>query len=211
MFLVSLALVIASAGYTYVGGTNGSLALSYRGDQIWVYGSTPQGPFVFHGSTAALAAWADSASVTSVPKGTTARFSYFDDWLRDTILVELTRLSGDPDPAFQCTATVGRSSRGVVLSPDSARRFLALLHGPPPVASALPPDPRDAAYFDFQVEKQARPTPQSLSPKYPEPARVAGISGEVLAQFVVDTLGFVDLSTFRVIKSTGPWFTSAVQ
>ncbi len=210
MFLASLAFVLASVGYTYVGGTNGTLALWYGGNQIWVYGSSSQGPFVFHGPAAMLAVWADSASVTSVPNRTTARFSYFDASVRDTVLVELTRLSGDPDAAFQCTATVGRWSGGVLLSPDSARRFFALLHGPPPpVASAPPPDVAPP-YFNFQVQKQALPTPHSAPPIYPAPLRVANISGEVLTQFVVDTMGLADVSTFKIIKGSNPWFTSAI-
>ncbi|HZS57833.1 MAG TPA: energy transducer TonB [Gemmatimonadaceae bacterium] len=211
MFLLRLALVLVSAGYTYVGGMNGgSVALWYGGDQIWVYGSSPQGPFVFHGPTAALGVWADSASVTSMPNRTTARFSYFDASVRDTVLVELTRLSGDPDPAFQCTATVGRWSGSVVLSPDSARRFFALLHGPPTVASPQAHDPQEAPYFDFQVQKQATPTSHNASPMYPEPLRVANVSGEVLGQFVIDTMGLAEVSTFKILKSTNPWLTSAV-
>jgi protein TonB len=35
--------------------------------------------------------------------------------------------------------------------------------------------------------------------------------GEVLAQFVVDSSGRVDPATFKVLKSTAPAFTRAVQ
>lgn len=45
---------------------------------------------------------------------------------------------------------------------------------------------------------------------YPEPARQANLSGQVLGQFVVDTMGLADLSTFRVLHTTNPWFTAAV-
>jgi protein TonB len=65
-------------------------------------------------------------------------------------------------------------------------------------------------FFDFQVEKQVAPAPGSAQPTYPEPLRVARVAGEVLAQFAVDTMGVVDLETFKVLASTDPWFTSSV-
>ena len=38
-----------------------------------------------------------------------------------------------------------------------------------------------------------------------------GVPGQVLAEFVVDTLGHVEIDTFGVISSTNPKFTQAVQ
>jgi protein TonB len=69
----------------------------------------------------------------------------------------------------------------------------------------------DQPYFDFQVEKQAGPMPGSPTPEYPEMLRSANIEGEVLAQFVVDTSGKVDIPTFKVLKSTNDQFTDAVK
>jgi periplasmic protein TonB len=69
----------------------------------------------------------------------------------------------------------------------------------------------DQPYFDFQVEKQAAPYPGSPSPKYPEMLQTAGIAGEVIAQFVIDTSGHVEMSTFKVIKSDNDLFTDAVK
>ena len=69
----------------------------------------------------------------------------------------------------------------------------------------------DQPYFDFQVEKQAGPVPGSPTPEYPEMLRSANIEGEVLAQFVVDTSGKVDMPTFKVLKSTNDAFTDAVK
>jgi TonB family protein len=65
-------------------------------------------------------------------------------------------------------------------------------------------------YFDFQVEKQAGMMPGNPTPKYPESLRRAMVSGQVLAQFVVDTNGLAELSTFKVLKSTNPQFDDAV-
>ena len=133
----------------------GALALWYGGDTIWVYAWSPGGPFAFHASKATLAAWADSASVTSFPNHTTARFSYEDAAIGATATLELTRLSRGLATPYQCTVIVGGWSTALVLS----------------------------------AERQARPTPASPSPVYPEPARQANLSGQVLGQFVVDTIG----------------------
>ena len=48
-------------------------------------------------------------------------------------------------------------------------------------------------------------------PQYPPMLRSANVVGEVLAQFVVDTAGRVDMSTFHILKSTHDLFTQAVK
>ena len=67
-------------------------------------------------------------------------------------------------------------------------------------------------YTPEQVDVPARS--DSLSrpqPLYPETLLFTGVPGHVLAEFVVDTLGHVELETFGVISSTDPKFTQAVQ
>jgi len=67
-------------------------------------------------------------------------------------------------------------------------------------------------YTPEQVDVPARS--DSLSrpqPLYPETLLFTGVPGQVLAEFVVDTLGHVELDTFGVISSTNPKFTQAVQ
>lgn len=67
-------------------------------------------------------------------------------------------------------------------------------------------------YTPDQVDIPARA--DSLSrpqPLYPETLLLTGVMGQVLAEFVVDTLGHVELDTFGVIASTNPKFTQAVQ
>jgi protein TonB len=66
-------------------------------------------------------------------------------------------------------------------------------------------------YFEFQVEKQVSPAPGNPGPRYPDMLRSANVEGEVLAQFVVDTTGHADMSTFKVLKSTHDLFTNAVK
>jgi len=66
-------------------------------------------------------------------------------------------------------------------------------------------------YFEFQVEKQVAPYPGNSAPRYPDMLRSANVEGEVLAQFVVDTTGHAEMSTFKVIKSTHDLFTNSVK
>ncbi len=51
----------------------------------------------------------------------------------------------------------------------------------------------------------------AVPPRYPELLRAAGVAGEVLAQFVVDTAGRVEAGSLRVVHSTHPLFTQAVE
>jgi protein TonB len=67
------------------------------------------------------------------------------------------------------------------------------------------------AFFEWQVEKPVAVLPGGRGPQYPTLLRDAGVEGVVLAQFVVDTLGRAELSTFRALRSDHPSFTGAVQ
>ena len=72
--------------------------------------------------------------------------------------------------------------------------------------------PDTDTYFEFQVEKQARLLSRSRKPAFPDSLRAAGISkGSVVAEFVVDSEGRVDSSTFRVHETDGDAFASAVR
>jgi protein TonB len=65
-------------------------------------------------------------------------------------------------------------------------------------------------YFEFQVEKQAA-VAQAAQPRYPDMLRSANVEGEVLAQFVVDTTGRAEMSSFKVIKTSHDLFTNSVR
>lgn len=69
----------------------------------------------------------------------------------------------------------------------------------------------EQTYFEFQVEKPVRQASGSAAPRYPPELKAAGVEGEVLAQFVVDTLGTPVLTTFRVLKSSHGEFTEAIK
>jgi len=69
----------------------------------------------------------------------------------------------------------------------------------------------DQAYFDFQVEKPVAPIPGTGAPRYPDILRSAGVEGEVLAQFVVDTLGRVEISSYKVIRTSHELFAASLR
>ena len=68
-----------------------------------------------------------------------------------------------------------------------------------------------ATYVISEVERPATHKPNSAAPAYPDILRPAGVEGYALVSFVVDTSGRVDLTTFKVIRSTHELFTSAVK
>ena len=79
------------------------------------------------------------------------------------------------------------------------------------VVGGTPQPVTDQTYFEFQVEKQVAPLPNNPGPRYPDMLRSANVEGEVLAQFVVDTTGRADMSSFKVLKSSHDLFTNAVK
>lgn len=65
-------------------------------------------------------------------------------------------------------------------------------------------------YFEFQVEQAVQPL-GGAQPQYPESLRASGEEGEVLAEFVVNENGRVEMSTFKVLNSSNPAFTNSVK
>lgn len=61
-------------------------------------------------------------------------------------------------------------------------------------------------------ELEDRPEPISLkNPPYPPALEAAGIPGQVVAQFVVDTTGHVEVSSFKIMKSSHKAFEDPVR
>jgi protein TonB len=65
--------------------------------------------------------------------------------------------------------------------------------------------------FAAQVEKQASPRSGNPAPRYPSLLESSRVAGNVLVQFVVDTLGIVDMSTFRVLESSNDLFAESTR
>ena len=71
--------------------------------------------------------------------------------------------------------------------------------------------PTDQPYFEFQVEKPAMPREGNPNPKYPSMLESSRVEGEVLAQFVVDTSGKAEMSTFKVLQASNDLFASSLK
>jgi TonB family protein len=78
-------------------------------------------------------------------------------------------------------------------------------------AQAQARDTVERTYFEFQVEKAVRHAPGSAAPRYPPALKAAGVEGEVLVQFVVDTLGAADVRSFKVLKASHGDFIESVK
>jgi TonB family protein len=123
-----------------------------------------------------------------------------------------------------------RHAAGAVLTPSQLVLIPRLEAGAMMRGVMRPPArPRsqgdDHPYFEYQVEKQVVTLPgvtlpgvtlpgvtlPGVTPTYPAPLRAAKVTGEVLAQFVVDTLGRFEPGSFKVLKSSHGLFTQSVR
>jgi protein TonB len=66
-------------------------------------------------------------------------------------------------------------------------------------------------YFEYQVEKPVMAVPGSPAPRYPDILKSAGVEGEVVVAFVVDTTGRADIGSLKILKSTHELFAAAVR
>ena len=78
-------------------------------------------------------------------------------------------------------------------------------------AATGPKPDGDQPYFEFMVEKPVTEQSNTQRPRYPDILKSAGVEGEVLAQFVVDTTGRVEINTFKVLKTSHELFAAAVR
>lgn len=62
-----------------------------------------------------------------------------------------------------------------------------------------------------QVDRAVMMAAGSPSPRYPDGLRAAGIEGEVVAEFVVDTAGRVEPGSVRIVRSAHAHFEQAVR
>lgn len=66
-------------------------------------------------------------------------------------------------------------------------------------------------YVAFRLSRQATPEPGGPVLRYPSALRAQGKEGTVDVQYVVDRTGAVDSATIKILRSTDPAFTAAVQ
>jgi TonB family protein len=65
-------------------------------------------------------------------------------------------------------------------------------------------------FSEHTVDRAVTARPGNRSPDYPAVLRKAGVSGEVLVRFVVDTTGRVEGGSIEIVNATHPLFAEAV-
>jgi TonB family protein len=73
------------------------------------------------------------------------------------------------------------------------------------------PSRTETALTEIEVDSTVVRDPTSAAPEYPPLLLAAGVAGEVIARYVVDTLGTVDTLTYTVIESSRQEFVEAVR
>lgn len=69
----------------------------------------------------------------------------------------------------------------------------------------------DSVLSELQVDSVATRDPASAAPAYPLSLLKENVQGSVYTQYVVDTTGFADTTSLKIIRSTHPEFTAAVR
>jgi TonB family protein len=79
------------------------------------------------------------------------------------------------------------------------------------VADEGPPVDGSPVFLASELDIEVDRDPSSRGPVYPETLRASNTQGSVVAEWIVDTTGTADSSSFRIISSTHPLFTQAVR
>jgi TonB family protein len=132
---------------------------------------------------------------------------------------ELVRKQAEQSAEIQIDMARDRHAVGAMLTPSQlsmlgrieASDMMSPFIGRAVGVVRFPAVAPDRPYFDFQVEKQVSQQPGTSGPKYPDALRASGTSGEVLAQFVVDTAGHYEDGSFKVLQSSHALFTQAMR
>lgn len=66
-------------------------------------------------------------------------------------------------------------------------------------------------YYASEVTIEAQAVANNPVPRYPDSLRAARVGGLVLAQWVVDTAGVPEMSTFKIVRSPNKAFSDAVR
>ena len=69
----------------------------------------------------------------------------------------------------------------------------------------------DSAYSEIEVDSMVARSADSGAPSYPPDLLAQRIEGSAHVQFVVDTIGFAESNSFKVLSATQPGFAEAVR
>jgi Gram-negative bacterial TonB protein C-terminal len=99
---------------------------------------------------------------------------------------------------------------GPLVTGSSERKDSLPAEEPPsdPVAELLA---ESDVLTEMEVDSAVRRHPESAAPEYPRSMLSRNLEGSVFAVFVVDSTGFVDTTSFRVIRATHRDFVQAIR
>jgi protein TonB len=69
----------------------------------------------------------------------------------------------------------------------------------------------DSVFTPLEVDSTVSRFPGSAAPLYPPELLKQGIQGSVVTQYVVDTTGFADSASLKIIRATDTLFANAVR
>jgi periplasmic protein TonB len=95
-------------------------------------------------------------------------------------------------------------------SPMDVRAFAGMLQPPDSGRPAGSPGPASGVSTVTEVDVLPQLT-SHLQPHYPEALRRAGVSGQVLLEYIIGSNGWVDSSSVRVLLTSHPEFTDAAR
>lgn len=112
----------------------------------------------------------------------------------------------------------GTGTTGYARGTAPARASDRVGHDAPPSEATRPAPTLDGDVSDEtrlftseDVDTAATRDPASDGPRYPAELRDKGVQGEVLVEFTVDTTGHADTTTFTVVQTSHPLFSTAVR
>jgi len=178
---------------------------------------TPEGVFRLAASSSALASWAKASAALPGPRPQSGaesdKMSFSATILRASDesgnAMRLVRLSADSLSAYTLGASNGAWEFGSQVPPGKVGMLLHALAGDQADGLKWNPDAPLGSYPpDF---RNAEPAPDNPRPRYPPRAELALASGEVVAQFKIDSTGRIRRESLLIVRSTHPLFSLAVR
>lgn len=127
-------------------------------------------------------------------------------------LAGASRLVRPPDGALPRIRSVALPAIAGIetMAPTTSPSFSEITERPPPVTGSGAGPPPGGIHELAQVDRAVAPLGQ-LQPDYPSAMSAAGVEGEVLVRFVVDSSGRVEVGSITVLRTSHPQFGYSVQ